>query len=206
MAATFGIQTPESYRVIILPANERPVTPLPKKRRYRFIKRLIQLADSALGETPHAAISRDSIAPAAPIMATACSTCRGKCCLRGGTRAYLHASTIRRVAARIGVNATVDDILRAYWQHLPVETYRHSCVFHSRTGCGLPPPMRSTTCLNTICSGIAELRNRNQLDGESDFFLAAANSMRIVRGRFDIWPHATPSRTGSDEVRPNEKT
>ncbi len=183
-APLLGVPTPETYRPIITPVNERPIVLLPRKRRYRFLKRLIRLVQETVHDEEHEPRPWEDLQPSLPILAAACANCEGKCCGRGGTRAYLDGNAIRRFAlSHPGAEARF--IINAYLLRLPQMTYRGSCVFHSANGCGLPRTMRSTTCLNTDCGGIVELRQRIELDGEYRFFLAAANKARVVRGRFE---------------------
>ncbi len=183
-AQLLGIQAPETYRAIITPVNERPIVPLPRKRRYRLVKRLIRLVQETLHDAQREPRPCEENQPSLPIFEAACTTCEGKCCLRGGTRAYLDGDAIRRFASN-HPDADARFIINAYWLRLPFATYRGSCVFHSVSGCGLPRTMRSATCLNTVCGGVVELRRRIELDGESRFFLAAASKQRVIRGRFE---------------------
>ncbi len=200
-ARSHGVEDPPSYRVIVLPVNERPLAPLTRKRRYRFVKRLMRLTEETLREPalqPLGDAGADTD-QALPILKAACAICRGKCCVRGGTRAYLNGNAIRRFLSG-HPDATARDIVEAYYRCLPVETYQNSCVFHSEAGCRLPTSLRSATCLNTVCGGVIELRQRIELDGEAKFFLAAANNERIVRSAFEI--HETPASRGERQFFP----
>lgn len=184
IASLLGVHEPETYRAIITPVNERPIVPQRRKRRYRFMKRLIQLVEKTLQDAPRKPRSFEDNQPSPPIFEAACANCKGKCCLRGATGAHLDADAIHRFT-RLHPEADSHSILKAYSLCLPPATYLGSCVFHSANGCNLPRTMRSATCLNTVCSGVVELRLRIELDGESRFFLAAANKNRVVRGNFE---------------------
>lgn len=183
-APLLGVHAPETYRPIITPVNERPIVPLPRKRRYRFVKRLISLVQDTLHEGQGEPRPFEESLPTLPTLVAACANCEGKCCLRGGTRAYLDGDAIRRFTI-LRPDGDARFIINAYCLRLPPATYRGSCVFHSANGCGLPRTMRSATCLNTVCGGVVELRQRIELDGESRFFLAAASMVRVVRTRFE---------------------
>lgn len=182
-APALGVRAPKTYRVIITPVNERTIVPLFQRRRYRFVKRLIRLVDETQQGAQQEPRLLEESQQSLPILAAACANCKGKCCLRGGTGAHLDGDAIRRYIRK---HPEVDSrgIIEAYCVHLPLSTYKYSCVFHSANGCALPRTMRSVTCLNTVCGGIVELQQRIDLDGEAQFFLAAANNSRVVRARF----------------------
>ncbi len=182
---TPGIQRPETYCVIITPANEHPLVPLPRENRYHFVKRLIQLVETTLTDGWREPKPLDAFQPQTQILEAACANCGGKCCLRGGTRAHLDQDAIYRTV-QLHPKADTRLIISAYCSYLPIETYSGSCVFHAANGCSLPRVMRSNVCLNTICGSIVEIQQRMELDGEYRFFLAASNRTRTVRGRFEV--------------------
>ena len=176
----------DSYRTVITPANKRPLTPLPRRRKYRFVKRLIRLVDGVWRSHSlrdcGASVNNAPVTPGLSVLNTACANCQGHCCNRGGTRAFLDEKTIARFMNRSHANR--EDVIRAYVRRLPQQSYRDSCVFHSSSGCSLPRDMRSDTCENFICGGLTELTARIELDGEARFFLAAADEQGVVRTRF----------------------
>ena len=187
------VQRPETYRVIITPANEHPITPLPRKRRYRFVNHLIQLVETTLRDGWRKPQPLDAFQPQRQIFKAACANCGGKCCLRGGTRAHLDQDAICRTL-QLHPKADTRLIVSAYCIYLPIETYRGSCVFHGANGCNLPRVMRSNACLNSICGGIVEIQQRMELDNEHRFFLAASNRTRVVRGRFEVSTAGSPAQ------------
>ena len=185
-AAAEGIEDAESYETIVTPSNRRPLRSLPRRRRYRFAKRLMRLVEEALRTRPDtpAADGGNERAPALPILGTACANCLGGCCLSGGTHAYLDEATVRRfVSGHPGASAR--EVVEAYCRLLPDEAYDDSCVFHAADGCRLPRPMRSATCHKFACGGLSELRLRIELDGDTKFFLAAADDDGVARSRFE---------------------
>ena len=184
IAPVLGVLSPEIYRAIITPVNGRSIVPLTRKRRYRFVKRLIRLVEGTFQDAQREPRPLENNQQSLPILETACANCEGKCCVRGGTGAHLDRDAIRRFLSK-HPEADSRNIIETYCLSLPLATYRGSCVFHSANGCGLPRYMRSAICLNTVCGGVVELRLRIELDGESKFFLAAANKNRVVRGRFE---------------------
>jgi hypothetical protein len=186
-AAAREVAGPESHEIIVLPANRRKLARLPARRRSQFVKRLTRLVDSAFAGPADdgSSVSQgdDEHPELAKVMETACATCRGPCCLRGGTHAFLHESTIRRYR-RTHPDATARDVMAAYVRRLPARTCRNGCVFQSATGCGLPRSMRSRTCNNTICSGLIELRDAILRSGHTRFYLAAMRGDTVIRSRF----------------------
>ena len=168
---------------IVTPANTRKLTPLPRRRKYRFVNRLRKL----IAENAHHDVDDDQTvvrqaADVLPILGSACANCRGSCCQRGGTAAYIDRRVVKRYLAK-NPSASPRDLIEAYCQYLPAESYRGSCVYHSAIGCALPREMRSNSCNNTVCDGFAELRNRVVHDGQDKFFLAAMDALRVVRTR-----------------------
>jgi hypothetical protein len=186
-ATAYNTDDPVAYPVIVTPVNKRRLMPLPRSRRYRFTRRLLDLIKAALQSSPQTSLlnqGADKIpASALPILVNACANCRGHCCLRGGTHAYLDLSTIHRYGAR-HPEADFRQIIEAYCRLLPGAIYEGSCVFHSSTGCTLPGDMRSNTCLNTVCGGLIELKLRITLDAQTKFFLAASDKQGVVRSQF----------------------
>ena len=185
-AAAEGIENAASYETIVTPANRHPLTTLPRRRRYRFAKRLMRLVEEALQTPPETLAADDGSerAPALPILGTACANCLGGCCLPGGTHAFLDEATVRRFASG-HPGASAREVVEAYCRLLPDKAYANSCVFHAADGCRLPRPMRSATCRRTVCGGLSELRLRIELDGDKKFFLAATDGDGVARSRFE---------------------
>lgn len=181
---------PAVYRPIIIPANQRRLKPLPRRRRYRFTKRLLRLLestklpdqDSARAVSPgnH---SREGEGGLLPVLGAACATCGGNCCILGGTHAFLNEDLVQKLMQEKG-HRDSREIVNSYVQRLPKTSYAGSCVFHSEFGCTLDREMRSNTCNNSICGGFGELRNLVEIDEETRFFLAATKNGKIVRTQF----------------------
>jgi hypothetical protein len=188
------VDAPDTYVPVVTPANTRSVTPLPRRRRYRFMKQLLKLikncedrgllTDAAVSERmelarPSEPAENDHV----PAVQHACANCLGRCCRRGGTHAFLDEFVLQRFKAA-HPNADSKSLLTAYCSYLPERSYKDSCVFHTELGCGLPREMRSRTCNRTICAGLVEINLRSVLDDQQKFFLAATNSQGIVRTKF----------------------
>lgn len=183
-----GVDRPEEFPLIVLPANSAPLTPLPAARRRQFARGLWRLARRALAESsdpPQVVPAPADVQPdaaALPVLAAGCAVCRGSCCQNGGTHAYLIEHTVQRYRDR-HPNAKARDVVAAYWQHLLQQTYADSCVFHTAVGCALPGDMRSDTCHAFLCESLVEL-NRRVSQHQSKFFLAAVEDRNILRGTF----------------------
>ena len=184
--------SPRDYQVVVTPANERPLKPLPRSRKYRFAKRIIKTVKSALRESPElnefltantASINDQEEVLKLPVFGGACGNCGGKCCGRGGTGAFISPSTINRFR-RLHPTASEEEIVNAYCTLIPDRSHEGSCVFHSETGCTLPQIMRSDTCNNMICGGLVELYQSITLDAQKKFFIAACNRDGVQRAKW----------------------
>ena len=152
-----------------LPFNGQAITRLPVERRDAFEAHLREIVADAVGfaadspDEPPAA-GRAGQNPVSRLLAQACGVCRGWCCYKSGDKnAYLAVESIQAYRARNpGVSA--DEIVKAYLQRIPEETYEGSCVFHGRHGCLLPEPMRSETCGWYMCHALIDLSRRAALD------------------------------------------
>ena len=49
-----------------------------------------------------------------------------------------------------------DAMAREFLRHLPRVSYSGSCVYHGRTGCGLPREMRAAICNRFYCGSLRE--------------------------------------------------
>jgi hypothetical protein len=185
VAVANEIESPDSYHVIVAPANRRRLAPLNRRRRYQFAKKLIKIIRSVFMEQSVAdlAPSRADDEAALPVLASVCATCQGKCCNRGGTHAFLCEDVIRRFRSN-HPEATARQIILEYLRRLPSITSQGSCVFHGIAGCSLPKTMRSATCNTMVCGAVAEVRARSEVDGSKNYFIAATEGTNIVRSRF----------------------
>lgn len=88
----------------------------------------------------------------------ACATCRGWCCRRGGSHAFLDALSLDRVRRRYPDDSAAELEAR-YRTHLGATHLDGGCVFQGETGCRLPRPLRSDTCNSWLCPDL-----RTQVD------------------------------------------
>lgn len=193
-ALAAGITNPESYTPILLPTNQRKIVPLSRQRRYRFAKRLQRLLDTIDWNPPTQKSGSQEIASNQGFLATmlskACAICRGHCCMRGDTHAYLDGDTIQHFLHHHTQPLRLSDILTAYCRHLPTLSYANSCVFHAARGCILPRNLRSETCHAFLCTGLLKIQKRKEKDGQAGFFFAANNKETILRSGFVATVHS----------------
>lgn len=148
--------------IALLPANRWPTRPLSQRRRAAFTAHLEARFEEAVDATGAVTpVAREmlpirELAPhEAQLLGQACATCRGACCQRGGTNAWLTADSVRRALAATGLDPRA---LRAqYLRELPSRHYRGSCVYHTARGCALSPALRADTCHAFLCDGLDSL-------------------------------------------------
>jgi hypothetical protein len=195
-AAAIGA-TPGTVVRATIPWQGRPVEPLPEARRAAFAEHLGAIvAEAFAGPVPQddlsarAELEQDE----SPLTGVACAACRGQCCRRGGTAAFLQAADIARWRQR-EPGATAEEIAGWYLGMLPAETIAEACVFQAAKGCALPRDRRNDACNRYHCESLEALRARiADLGGkESDHKVvmivddAAADEARGVVG----WSAAT---------------
>jgi hypothetical protein len=142
--------------VVPVPVMSQRVYRLPVERRRAFLRRLIGALRELWSESdpvsscasePSQAVRDDA---RERLTAAACATCRGSCCQVGADHAFIDVTTLRAQRRREpGVSPAV--LLRRYWKRIPDRSYRHSCIFHTDTGCALPRSMRSSICNGHLC-------------------------------------------------------
>ena len=151
--------------VALLPANTRAMEPVTADLRERFVCTLrARLRDYPRDHAPDSPGTVDrsdpltpDLLPLHPMLEQGCATCRGACCTRGGTHAFLSADRLRRTASENGLADTGAALEALYTAHLPTTHYTDSCVFHGERGCTLPRVLRSDTCNRYLCGGLSAL-------------------------------------------------
>jgi len=185
---------------LVVPANERSLRPLPRRRRRAFERHLReQLAGALVGtrstaERPAAADAEASQAAVATLR-IACAACKGRCCAAGAEHAYVDSSVIER-AQRLYPDSGREHLVALYLSHLPERSYAGSCVFHAANGCTLPRELRADICNAFYCSGLRAYRARpaERQAGSRQLVLATAGD-RLARARvIDAGGHAHPLR------------
>lgn len=186
-AAAAQVADPETYTPAIVPANRRPLTRLPQERRDEFLRHLgsvlKEVAETPAPEQEPERKKTRAYPGALTVLSATCATCRGFCCQEGGTRAFLDVPTLRRYM-RDNETKDLQEVEAAYVRHLPAETYQDSCVYHTQTGCALPPDMRASVCVTFGCSEFQAVQDLYHEEGRKRFFLAAMDNQQVLRFQF----------------------
>ena len=186
-AADIGIANPDSFAVVVIPGNNRQLKPLPANRRRQFERWLLELVDLVFAnpvEEPLEPLSTDvEDTPLLPIYGETCGTCKGRCCLNGGTRAFLDSRAIHRFR-NSNRECQPREIITTYCRHLPEMPYENSCVYHTEKGCALSRDLRSDTCNSARCGGLSEIRWLSKAKGQKSFFIASMWGDEIMRSKF----------------------
>ena len=180
----FGLQQPESYPLVVIPAFTAKAVNLPQYRRRTLREHLTALIAQAVlpSEAPASGGELESAstpAPAAPevqtVMGLACSCCKGLCCTGGGDHAYLTVETIRRYMAE-HPEQRPRDVLAAYLKRLSRQTYEGSCIFHQSDGCALSRNMRADLCNRHYCKALQAFHRNPPPPGPIRVFLVSAGN------------------------------
>lgn len=174
-----------------VPSGPPRARKLTQYRRDAYRAHLAKIIDEALsGPEPEPLPASTVVSLAAPLAAPLesalparlCAFCGGGCCTRGGDRAYLTASTIRRVLAAqpelaADVDSRPDALIAAYMDSLPAKSQTGSCINHGPQGCGLSREMRSDICNNYACEPLGRLlHSQLQVDGRPQTLLVLRRS------------------------------
>jgi hypothetical protein len=117
------------------------------------------------------------------LLASACATCCGRCCMEGAEEAYLNAANIRQYMDANPV-AQANEIIDDYVSRIPDRTYAESCIFHGQEGCGLPRQMRSDVCNHFECNALNRISTEFPSTGRTRLFLVASETEQLSRYRF----------------------
>jgi hypothetical protein len=182
---------PPSTPMATLPTNDARLAPLPEGRRRTFRDHLNRL----ISEAAAARFTRDAEVPDSPhptfpdlhasqaelaVLGNGCGVCLGKCCLGGGTHAYLDARSVHRFMED-RPELRPREILERYLETLPARTYEGSCVFHTTGGCALPREMRGNTCNTFFCDDLFRLRDTLRSSGSKRVLSAAFHGTELRR-------------------------
>ncbi len=203
-AETAGVSAPETYPLLVIPANSRRLTNLSHTRRSALRDHLMKLvseaaAELAQGQDRH----QDENSEASPknngsdvkhgelqlqpdeldFLGGLCATCQGYCCMEGGDRAYLDVKTIRRYMQQ-HPKLRPRHVLDAFLSRLSNKTYVDSCVYHSQTGCGLTREMRSDLCNRHFCGPLKDFHAELSQSNRRRAFAYAINLEEPVRAAF----------------------
>jgi hypothetical protein len=216
---------PEGASWSLTPSNGAGPVPLALELREEFRRYLVRIVEEAVhGEsgTGKGAVDaeagtdtqEDRFPPPtgdeARALGAACATCRGWCCRRGGTHAFLEADRIRRLMDE-RPDLTPADVVELYTSHLGATHLEGGCVFQGEQGCRLPRDLRGDTCNAYLCPDLVTLRRRLReprdpgAEGpESHWFVAVLPGDDVMpRGRRALRPRPEP---GSGPVHPDDGT
>jgi hypothetical protein len=167
---------PEAADWSLVPANPAQPRPLSAERSQAFAAHLRRVMDEVRAHreperaaTPERAEDTEVGTGAVPdgteaqaqveAFARACSTCRGWCCRRGGTHAFLDARSLQRVRDQ-HPDTRPEELERRYLGHLGPTHLDGGCVYQGDTGCRLPRALRSDTCNRWLCDDLLDARRR----------------------------------------------
>ena len=88
-------------------------------------------------------------------LARGCTACRGWCCRRGGTHAFLDAASVLRILSEENTLAS-SDLEAEYRSRVEGTHLEGGCLFQGPQGCRLPRTLRSNTCNNWLCEDLTE--------------------------------------------------
>jgi hypothetical protein len=173
---------------VALPTGLSTLAPLPEERRESYRAHLESILADALSK-PDADDSGSSQpneeSATMPLAAELCGRCGGGCCTEGGERAYLNASSIRRVLRTHPWRP--EQLVDQYLARLAPETIADACVNQTATGCGLPREMRSDICNNFFCPSLRTWHAACGDGGQQPVAL-------VIQRGFDHW---TQHRSGA---------
>ena len=163
---------------VSLPSNSQALTRLPQERREAFETHLRAIVAEASESTIDPPDDPPSVRgagrnPVSKLLKRACGVCRGWCCYKAGDQhAYLTPESIQAYRL-LNPGASNDEVVAAYLDWIPEESYEGSCVFHGRHGCGLPESMRSEICGWYLCEALIDLSRRAALQDRATVFATA---------------------------------
>lgn len=192
-AGLLGIDGPERFMCAVVPALKRSVTRLPNKRRSALgnhlrgliaevNKKRIGFPGNPPYESEQAVVPNGSLRPL-PVVAQACATCQGYCCVGGGDRAYLDVETVLRCLKKYP-EFEATDMIAFFISYVEAYTYKDSCIYHGANGCSLPRDVRSSTCNGFECTGIRMLIERFTGLRPHRAFLVATEKNQVIRYEF----------------------
>lgn len=163
---------PERLAYGVVPRADRESVPLPADRRAEFAAHLDAIIAEAFSDAtppsrpvPDPQARRAAEAPEHPLAAAACATCRGACCILGGTEhAFLDAATIRLHRER-NPGITPGEVRAAFMSRVPARSVEASCVYHTDRGCALPREARADICNRYHCNPQRQLLERSRMLG-----------------------------------------
>jgi hypothetical protein len=162
----------DEARPVIVPRNDRLLEPTSPERIRRLREHLGRLFISMRRAEPASMVRAGPNGFAARVADTACSLCRGWCCLNGEDDAFLDEATLARVPSDLVSPA---EVIEMYVERVPDAGYQDSCIFHGAKGCALDRSMRSDVCNSYFCHGLHSFISS----------VEAAGPTVVISGEFD---------------------
>lgn len=185
-----------SYHLAILPLNPARESQLPMGRRIQLErnlrKRLAQARERITsGETVASAEGRTSTSDRAhaehdretQLLNTACGSCRGKCCKKGGNHAFICSETLMRFIGRASL-IDDDEVVAFYLSFVAERTLTDGCIFQGSAGCTLRRDMRSDLCNRYYCGDISVLRRQFVAGDPVRAFIVNRSGAQMTNGQF----------------------
>jgi hypothetical protein len=196
-AAALGIDRPADHALFVVPLYERPVVPLPARRKRKFrthLRRAVAAAARGEGEAVPAPEGPAEVAEGAGdlaplpeaetrLLGQACAACRGTCCKHGREHAFLGGLRLARYLAA-HPEETAGQAVEAYLAHLPEESFEDACVYQGPRGCTLPRALRADLCNAYHCAGLKSYRRHLARHGPTPGCAVTREDNRIVRSAF----------------------
>lgn len=145
----------EEVSTATVPTCQYVLKPLPGERVSEFIDHLNHCletldteADDREFKTPRTTEVPQHLTPVA---IQACTTCRGDCCKQGYIfNAFIRRVTLKRVLKNVDY-VNKDNLVETYAKHIPENSIRYSCIFHTDKGCNLADELRADICGDFFC-------------------------------------------------------
>lgn len=163
---------PDELNWSTVPSNRAGPAPLPPGAIEDFVRHLGRVvteasdlaSGAAEGPTPGRPTSPPPTSTEADALARGCTACRGWCCQRGGTHAFLDAASVLRILRE---ERTLDpsDLEAQYLSRVQATHLEGGCLFQGPQGCRLPRTLRSNTCNDWLCEDLTAVMDRWQEHG-----------------------------------------
>lgn len=111
-----------------------------------------------------------------------CMMCKGGCCSSGEEKAYLSASSIRRVLDSQS-ELSAAELKDAYLSHLGESAMRNSCINQGPKGCTLPRELRSSICNQFYCIPVD--KHQDKIKDKNSI-----NPVVAIQRQDGLWDHA----------------
>jgi hypothetical protein len=173
---------PDGVAWAVVPSNPADERPLSEGAVADFMRHLRTVLDGEPGAGSRTVgLGGSGLTPESPLddaLGGACVACRGWCCRRGGTHAFLDGDSTERVR-RERPDLDTAALEHLYARYLGPTHLEGGCVFQGPLGCRLPRELRSDTCNRWWCEDATRIREQwdgGTLDPESTVFVAVSPS------------------------------